>query len=84
MKRTEANSIYYKNRLSLFIIILLTTSSCMIQKEESCLYQTVQPPYTKIDLIICNDGTRLERKSYSSTACDQHDGIEGVYNCEPI
>jgi hypothetical protein len=68
------------NRLFLFAILLLL-SFCT--KEESCLYQRSPAPYVKVDLIVCNDGTRIDTKAYNAHICDRHNGIEDVYSCEP-
>jgi hypothetical protein len=73
-----------KRLLFVFSILCVIDSCVLFEKEESCLYHEIQPPYSNVKLIICNDGTRIDTKTYSSTACDGHDGIEGVYECTPI
>ena len=67
-----------------FITFLIVINSCVLfEKTEDCLYQRISAPYKNVDLIVCNDGKRLDTHTYSATACDKNGGIDGVYHCEP-
>lgn len=71
-------------RLMVFTFSAMTFFSCeLVVKEKSCLNQRCDPPYSHISLVRCNDLTMIDTDKYYEGICDEHEGIEGVYCCEP-
>ena len=69
-------------RICVLALVFLCFSSC--EKEESCIFQRSPQPYNKVDLIVCNDGRRIDTNKYDANACQNNDGIDGAYFCDPI